>query len=324
MPSSASAKTKWPSSARAAICLTLDNMGEAADLNRNLWPSDQPIGSHYSVTAVLPQILSLLDKYQIPATYFTETWNVDIYPSTLRELVRRGHEVAWHAFQHEAWAKLGEKEEEGNFERSFEGIGKLAKGDEEPQVPKYRGFRPPGGIINQGRTLELCKRYGLRYLSPAAHDAGYVVVVVGGDDDDEENQETVAEKSTTDNIIVILPFKWSTVDAYYYMTTFGGLRKIKHEPNPSDPLPPTELKKRYIAEIDATIEKGGFLAPLFHPFLSNEKDRLEVVEEVLKYLSEKRDRGEVWLAKCEEVDEWIRGHREGFGGDVGWDLSSWR
>ncbi|CAK7206704.1 hypothetical protein SEUCBS139899_009508, partial [Sporothrix eucalyptigena] len=48
-------RPRWPNGARAAIALTIDNMGEAADLNRKLWPASKPIGDHYSVTKALPE-----------------------------------------------------------------------------------------------------------------------------------------------------------------------------------------------------------------------------------------------------------------------------
>jgi len=46
-------------------------MGEAADIDRGLWPESEPIGSHYSVTKIIPRFLELLKKYDVPATYFT-------------------------------------------------------------------------------------------------------------------------------------------------------------------------------------------------------------------------------------------------------------
>lgn len=304
-------KSKWPDSARAAVCLTLDNMGEAADLNRGLWPDSKPIGSHYSVTEALPQILSLLKKYDVYATYFIESWNFGVYEDViLNQIAAAGHEVGWHAWQHEAWWKLKDEQEEcNNFERSFgkEGIGRFQdrSSRNKAHLPSYSGFRPPGGIINGERTLKLCRDYGLGYLSPAAEEAATVVV------------------GNADDKLVILPFKWATVDAYFYMDSFAGLRKMKKEYS-EEAQAPDVLAQRYISEIDKVIENGRFLSLLFHPFLTDRSERLEALETVLKYLAQKRDEGEIWLARCKDVEHWIRKYPDIVGTDPGWDLSQWR
>lgn len=300
----------WPSNAQAAICLTFDNMGEAADINRGLWPSDTPIGSHYSVTRVLPKFLALVRKYNLPITYFAESWNLGVYPNALKSIAADGHEVAFHAWQHEAWAKecKDEKDERANFERSFrsdEGMrGFLEKGNS-GNVTMYRGFRPPGGTINGERTLKLCREYGLGYISPAAHE-GAVVTLDNGSDS-----------------IVVLPFRWSTVDAYYYMESFSGLRRMKGV-LPEKAQGPDVLVKAYIRQIDETIEGGGFLSLLFHPFLTDDQERMDAMEMVIKHLATRREEGKIWLAKCRDVEEWARSHQGALGEDPRWDNSSWR
>ncbi|OCL02190.1 carbohydrate esterase family 4 protein [Glonium stellatum] len=297
--------SRWPNGARAAVSVTLDNMGEAADLNRKLWPECKPVGKHYTVTEVIPKILKLLKKYDVLATYFIESWNINIYGDfILNQVVAEGHEMAWHAWQHEAWSKLKDQEERANFERSFgpQGIGQWLAAK---RIEPYCGLRPPGGIINYDRTLKLCREFGLDYISPAGEQAATVEVGREGDR------------------IIILPFRWATVDAYYYMETFAGLRKLKGE-YPSDPQPPEVLTQRYILEIDKAIENEDFLAILFHPFLTDRPERLEAVESVLKYLAQKRDEGKIWLARCRDVQQFVSENPSSVGTNPRWDLSSWR
>ncbi|KAK4502627.1 hypothetical protein PRZ48_006053 [Zasmidium cellare] len=304
-------KGPWPQGARAAIALTLDNCGEAADLNRGLWPKDKPIGSHYSITEALPQILALLKKYNILVTYFVEAWSLAHYGEAIaNDVAAKGHEVAWHAWQHEAWGKLDEDEERENFKRSFgdEGIGGfIDEGPGKGKVQPYRGFRPPGGIIHGNRTLALCRDYGLGYISPAAEQAALVDF----------------ERDGSADSMVILPFRWTGVDAYYYMETFAGLRKLKGATS-EEPLGEDVLANIYITTVDEAIEKGEFLSLLFHPFLSNSEPRLQAIEQVLQHLARRRDEGQIWLATCREIEDYVRENPHIVAQDPAWDLASWR
>ncbi|KAI1811848.1 carbohydrate esterase family 4 protein [Poronia punctata] len=297
----------WPNSARAAIALTLDNMGEAADLNRGIWRSAQDIGNHYSVVEVIPQILTILAKHNIHATYFIESWNLSIYPDTIKEIARAGHEIAWHAWQHEAWNRLDEATENSNFARSFgqEGIEGYCAKHGKALVDRYRGFRPPGGLIHGERTLKLCRQYGLDYISPAAEQAA------------------VAKISPNGESIAILPFRWTTVDATYYMEAFGKLRKLKGFPS-EEPLTGQELTKHYINQIDETIRNGGFLSLLFHPFLTTSPERIKAMETVIQHLATRRDEGSIWLAKCQDISAYVHEHPNTVPEDPVWDMTSWR
>ncbi|KAJ9624945.1 hypothetical protein H2203_004896 [Taxawa tesnikishii (nom. ined.)] len=137
-----SPKPIWPNGATAAISVTMDNMGEAADIHRGIWPKDEPVGNHHSVRERLPKMLDLLDQKQLKATYFVESWNCDVYPDTIKHVQSRGHEIGWHAFQHEVWSQLSPEQERESFEKSFRNADK--------------------------DTLKWMKERGMRYLSPAA------------------------------------------------------------------------------------------------------------------------------------------------------------
>lgn len=71
----------WPNGAKACISITLDNMGEAADINRGITLESDPVGNHHSVKVELPKMLDLLDKYNVKATYYIEGWNCDVCQS---------------------------------------------------------------------------------------------------------------------------------------------------------------------------------------------------------------------------------------------------
>jgi peptidoglycan/xylan/chitin deacetylase (PgdA/CDA1 family) len=56
--------------------------------------------------AYTPQILDILDRYGIHATFFVVGQQVAKYPDLLREIVRRGHTIANHSWNHPKFPKL--------------------------------------------------------------------------------------------------------------------------------------------------------------------------------------------------------------------------
>ena len=122
--------------------------------------------------------------------------------------------------------------------------------------------------------------------------------------------------------IVILPFRWATVDAYYYMETFSKLRKIKGDEE--EPQSEESLTQKVIAQIDGAIARGGYLSVLFHPFLNNSPERLNAFEAVVSYLAQKRDEGTIWLASCQNVQAWLKKFPDTVGSDPQLDETQWR
>ncbi|KXX77091.1 Peptidoglycan deacetylase [Madurella mycetomatis] len=261
----------WPAPYKAAISFTMDNLGEAQDVHKGTWTA--PIGSHPSVGDQLPRMLALLQRHGVRATYFAEAWSLGVYPGAVEALVRDGHEVAWHGYQHEVWSAFGSgAEEEESFTRSWEAA-------REARVA-YAGFRPPGGRVNE-QTWGLLKKYGIRYVSPLG-DFGL-------------GKEGV----------VVLPFEWRAVDAFWYMEKFSGIRKEHREAE--EVLSPGEFKEWLMGRIDEAKETGGFLSILFHPFLQTSEEKFGVLEDVLKKISADE---EIWVAPCREVAEWVADHHQ--------------
>ena len=265
--------SRWPNGAKAAVAFTMDNLGEAQDVNKGLWPADEPVGQHFSVTTHLPRMLDLLEHYGVRATFFAEAWSLSVYPHAVSELRRGGHEVAWHGFQHEAWADLSKDAEEDNFRRSFQAAEKA--------VVTYDGFRPPGGKLNE-RTWELLRRYGARYASPLG-------------------------RFGVENGVVVLPFEWECVDAFYYMEKFAGIREAHGQGE--DVLEPDVFGDYLLKKIDEAVKTGGYLSILFHPFLQTSEARFGVLETVLKRITGDPD---IWLAPCNEVSAWVLEHQDAF------------
>lgn len=111
-------------------------------------------------TKVTPQILSILDQYQIKATFFVLGSNVDKYPEIVKQEYESGHYIANHGYTHvydnvyaNAQAVLDE------YNRAEQSI-RNALG-----VPEYSGhlFRFPGGSM--GKRYRQVKDGAIQLLS---------------------------------------------------------------------------------------------------------------------------------------------------------------
>ena len=129
------------------------------------------------------------------------------------------------------------------------------------------GFRPPGGALTAA-TPDLLRELGFSYCSPALGAA------TGG--------------------FPALPFRWELLDAYHYLPHFADRR------GQDAPLPPGRLRETLLAALDESARDRGFLALVFHPFLANTDERVEVVRDVLARVHELVDAGTVTCAPMQE------------------------
>jgi peptidoglycan/xylan/chitin deacetylase (PgdA/CDA1 family) len=262
----------------AAVSVTFDNLGEAADLERGLWPEDEPLGRHFSVKRTLPRILDMLDELALRATFFVEGLNAELYPEALLEIANSGHELGYHGWRHEYWPNLNPSEEARLLERGVHKMDELGV--------RPRGFRPPGGRLTPS-SRELLENLGFTHCSPA----GLGIGLLGN--------------------VVVLPFEWRLIDAYYYLPRFGGLRETAT--GSSEPISPFRFRETLSSALQGVIHSGGHLTLLFHPFLEEQEDRFKIMRGALEELRDLAEDGFVWCAPYRDVVSWVREHPEAFG-----------
>ncbi len=268
-----------PDALRAAVSVTFDNLGEAADLERGLWPEGEPLGHHFSVKRALPRILDLLDEFGFRATFFVEGFNAELYPEALREIVDRDHDLGYHGWRHEPWTGLSPLKEARLLERGVREMGSAGL--------QLRGFRPPGGRLNPA-SLSLLEDLDFTYCSPAGRGVG------------------VSEG------IVILPFDWRMIDAYYYLPRFGDLRKA--DTGSDELLAPSHFEEAIKSALEIAVRSGGHVSLLFHPFLEDQDERFEAMRGVLVKLKTLVEAEQIWCAPYREVAAWVRKHPKSFDG----------
>lgn len=113
-----------------------------------------------------PRFLDVLDRLHARATFFVVGSAVERYPQYLAEYRRRGHQVAYHGYIHDRFAKMSSS---AVWDELVRGPGILRSGDgsgmgEHPDIWGRPLIRPPYGSIDF-RSLCLC------------HAAGYLPVL---------------------------------------------------------------------------------------------------------------------------------------------------
>lgn len=172
----------------ALVSFTLDNLGDAADLQRNVIKAPRPAGANPALEEGYPALLDLFARHEISATCFVEGWSAAQYPDYLRHIQGLGHEIGMHGWQHEKWASLTEAEASELALRATESITRATG-----RAPL--AFRAPGGL-NTTFTQQLLQRLG--YRIDASYTGSRQVKVLG---------ET----------LVSIPYQWSGVDATHWL-----------------------------------------------------------------------------------------------------------
>ena len=267
-----------PDARRAAVSVTFDNLGEAADLERGIWSDDEPLGRHFSVRNVLPRILGLLEELGLRSTFYVEGLNAELYPEALLEIADSGHELGYHGWRHEYWPDLSPPDEARLLDRGVRRMREIGVG------PK--SFRPPGGRLTPS-SPQLLEDLGFTHCSPAGHGTGLL------------------------DGLVALPFAWRVLDAYHYLPRFGGLREAFV--GSDGPLPPARFRETLGSALRDIVRDGGHLSLVFHPFLEEEEDRFEIMREVLEELRVLVEAHTVWCAPHRDVASWVRQRQGDFG-----------
>jgi len=260
-----------PRACPVAVAVTFDNLGEATDVERGLWPQDEPVGRHFSVTRALPRVLELLAEQDLAATFFVEGLNAEVYPDALGAIAAAGHEVAYHGWRHERWADLGPSLERELLERGVRALASLSL--------RPVGFRPPGGALAPA-SLQALKDLGFAYCSPAGQGA------------------------TVRDGVAVLPFPWPLIDAFHYLPHFAGLREATL--GAGDVLSPAALCRTVVTALDDALREGALLVLVFHPFLADADDRLQAIRAALAELRALVADGMAWCAPLRELAAWIR------------------
>jgi peptidoglycan/xylan/chitin deacetylase (PgdA/CDA1 family) len=263
----------WQDGARVAVALSFDFDNETLQLrNGDTSPTRLSTGE-YGSRAALPRVLALLERYDIPATFFVPGVSAELYPDDVKRIAAAGHELGIHGWIHEWTASLERDDERMLMERSLDTLEEL-------------GGRRPVGIRTGSweyspNTLDLIAELGLVYDSSLmADDVPY---------------EVLSEGRATG--IVELPVEWILDDyPYFGMNRFSSTRPY---------TPPSDVFEVWAAEFDVAYEEGGMLLLTMHPHIIGHRSRIVMLERLIRYM---RGHPGVWFATHEQIARYAKEH----------------
>ncbi len=154
----------WPNGAECAVVVTVNYDGESVE--RGERPEGELWGRYsygrYATQTGLPRILELLERHDLPATFFVPGWDVERDPDIVQDIRNRGFELAGHGYLHEDFSRLGIDEQREILARS-EAAFETVLGQ------RPAGWRAPGGLMT-AETRGLLAERGYRYDSSFCDD----------------------------------------------------------------------------------------------------------------------------------------------------------
>ena len=266
----------WPDGKRIAVMLTFDFDAEYLRISRA-----QSKGKHIGFTDFsrgqygphegLARCLNMLDTYNVKGTFFVPGIVIEQYRDHVCEIHRRGHELAYHGYEHESSRGTALEEEEARMEhceqlfRSITGKNPV-------------GHRGPESIIHPF-TPELLTKRGYLYSS-SMKDCDWAYLW---------------EKDSQELPLVELPSDITMDDFTYYYFTF------------SDPAVRAMYTNREVIgnwkdEFDGLAEEGSKIFILkLHPQMIGRASRIAALGEFIGYMQ----RHGAWIATCEEVARYV-------------------
>jgi peptidoglycan/xylan/chitin deacetylase (PgdA/CDA1 family) len=262
----------WPGGARLAVGISFDFDAETSALrDKDVSPGVLSQGE-YAARAALPRILALLDRHQIPATFFVPAVTAVLHPDQIKAIMSKGrHEIGMHGWIHERNSLLSEAVERDLMRKSYQAL-KEATG----RAPL--GIRTPSWDFSPS-TLKLIRELGLLYDSSLMAD--------------DRPYEILADGRPTG--VVELPVEW-LLDDYPY---FGFDRFSAIRPH----IAPADVRSIWSAEFETARAEGTLLILTMHPKYIGHRSRMAMLDELVGSM---KSRGDVWFATHAEIARFVQ------------------
>src|SRR5687768_2050995 len=138
----------WPNGSRVAVCLSFDADSEAPLLRDGNTSPTELSARDFGAQSGVPRILAMLDRHQIPATFFVTAVDAMLHPDMIAAIQMSGrHEIGVHGWIHETPTRVTAGEEERLLDQAIDYLTKVSG-------KRPVGYRAPSWAFS-GTTLDL-------------------------------------------------------------------------------------------------------------------------------------------------------------------------
>ena len=261
----------WPNGARVAVGLSFDVDNASASLATGDLISESISRGEYGAVDGLPRILRILDKQNVPASFFIPAVSHLLHPQMIPAIMANGrHEIGVHGWIHEHLPSVNDAAaEQDMLDRAIDTLTKAIG-------KKPVGYRAPSWQFSRF-TMGQVKAAGFLYDSSLmASDDAYEILLDG--------QPTGVVELPIERIVDDFP--------YFGGATNGGL--------PS----PEEVEKVFRSEFDVAYQEGGLFILTMHPHITGHRSRVAGLEKLIVHMKSKPG---VWFATHEQIARYVKG-----------------
>ena len=258
--------SSWPGGARCAVALSFDSDHDTNELRDGGHSIGRMSWGQYGNRCGVPRILELLQRTNVPATFFVPAVSAMLYPDEQRRVIAEGHEIGLHGWIHEVNSALDAAVERDLHLRSSDTLEKITG-------VRPVGMRTPSWDFSPA-TLSIQREMGLLYDSSLMADY--------------DPYELLQHGEPTG--IVELPVEWIRDDAVYFnMNRFAALRPY---------TAPTTVLDIFMREFDQAYEESSLFLLTMHPHIIGYRSRMFILEQLIAHM---RSKSGVWFATHRDV-----------------------
>jgi peptidoglycan-N-acetylglucosamine deacetylase len=229
------------------------------------------------------RVMATLDRYGIKSTFLIPGHTALAYPNLTKEIVDRGHELAWHGWMHEDPRDFDHAGQRRVIEHGLEALDHVVG-------VRPRGYVAPAWNMSE-HTVELIEEFGFDFDGSRMATDCLATYVRKGDVWQSDGPFQFGE--LTD--IVGLPVAWPLDDVPLFEFVWGQISGL---------AAPGAVEEIWRGDFDYAREHcpGGIFNLTIHPQVTGRGHRMLLLERFLDYVASQD--GVVFQRQSEYVDGW--------------------
>ena len=211
----------------------------------------------------VPRILALLERHEVPATFFVPGHTALAYPDLVRSIRDAGHELGHHGWVHEPLSELDPAQERDVLQRGLDALDRVA--DVRPT-----GYRAPNVDVSVS-TVEILLEHGFVYDASFSGSDFEPYYLRRGDRFPPDGEYVFGESTE----LVGIPFAWHLSDFQFFEFVPGVT--VRQDP-------PSAVYEIWAAELEwahANVP-GGVFDLTMHPQAIGRGHRLVMLERLIE------------------------------------------